>query len=203
MEAERYLYHIPIIHSVEDMGSFGQTLTLGEDYKRVVDRYWLAIRKFIENLTSEKPNLKVYQDGLANSQQWLVDQIIQETQSPNFELLRDLRQKGAVILGTEDPGFLHEEFSYLQKIFSAPTNPLRNAALLEYIKVSALLLDNRDDYIAERINQTLLPGEWGILFIGAMHDVSRRLKSIMRVIEPEELLNQFPQIDLNGAPDHA
>ena len=57
------------------------------------------------------------------------------------------------------------------------------------------LLDKRDGYIAARINATLATGETGILFLGMLHAVNRRLDPDVRVVYPVGL----PQNQGGGA----
>jgi hypothetical protein len=80
--------------------------------------------------------------------------------SPNHRLLELLREKGAVILGTESLGLLLEEYQAVKDRRASP----------ELLRRS---LEARDRYIAGRIGETLADGEIGILFIGAAHDVRR------------------------------
>lgn len=46
---------------------------------------------------------------------------------------------------------------------------------------SAALLRQRDEFIAGRIEETLLPGETGLLFIGYFHDVLTKLPRMIDV----------------------
>jgi hypothetical protein len=46
------------------------------------------------------------------------------------------------------------------------------------------LLDIRDEYIAQRIDQTLLDNEMGILFLGFMHNIETKLPSDILLIQP-------------------
>jgi len=48
------------------------------------------------------------------------------------------------------------------------------------------LLDQRDTFIAQRINDTLNEGEMGLLFIGLLHKVEDKLPKDITVIQPIE-----------------
>ena len=46
------------------------------------------------------------------------------------------------------------------------------------------LLNQRDEYIAQRIDETLKDNEMGILFLGLMHAIETRLAKDIFVIQP-------------------
>jgi hypothetical protein len=46
------------------------------------------------------------------------------------------------------------------------------------------LLKRRDQYIARRINDTLLAGETGLIFLGMLHSVRSWLDKDIRVVYP-------------------
>jgi len=46
------------------------------------------------------------------------------------------------------------------------------------------LLAKRDAFIAQRINQTLGEGEFGILFVGLLHNVHRGLLPDIELVVP-------------------
>ena len=73
------------------------------------------------------------------------------------------------MIGTEDPVLLQEEYEHLK------ASVADDAARLVYAARAAGLLEERDRYIATRIDTTLLTGETGVLFIGLQHDVARIL----------------------------
>lgn len=115
--------------------------------------------------------------------------IVNETQTPNYELLRWCRNKGAHIRGTEDPSLLVQEYHALQAIFNAENEEQKGMARLEYAKVSQILLEERDEYIANRIRTTLPEGGSGLLFLGLAHDIKCLLEQEMKVTEPEGLID--------------
>jgi hypothetical protein len=50
--------------------------------------------------------------------------------------------------------------------------------------LSEALLQRRDQFIAQRINDTLKDGETGILFLGMLHSLERDLQPDVKVIYP-------------------
>jgi len=46
------------------------------------------------------------------------------------------------------------------------------------------LLKRRDQYIARRINDTLLAGETGLIFLGMLHSVRSWLDKDIRIVYP-------------------
>jgi len=117
-----------------------------------------------------------------------VARIVDEAQTPNYEVLRRLRDKGANIVGTESLPLLLQEYRGLQAIFNSENEEQKHEARLKYAKVSPYLLKGRDEYIAKRIKDTLSEGGMGILFIGLAHEVKRFLEQEMEINEPETLI---------------
>jgi hypothetical protein len=50
--------------------------------------------------------------------------------------------------------------------------------------MSDSLLKRRDQFIADRINDTLCPGETGILFLGMLHSLRHLLDEQIKVVYP-------------------
>jgi hypothetical protein len=88
-------------------------------------------------------------------------------------LLRWLAERGATVLGTE-PAAVDGGRAPLKAISDA-SGPARESARAAYTRRAPVLLDERDCYIARRIDATLGDGETGLLFIGAAHTVEKHL----------------------------
>lgn len=195
MEEKSNLYIIPIAHTYADMGSPRDKIPVDERYEASVTGYWVGIFCYLNSLPLDiLAGLQIYQDGLVNAPLEIVDKIVDETQTANYEILRWLKGKGAVIFGTEDPGFIMEEHQALQAIASCPDGEAKTAARLEYLKKSSLLLKERDKSIAQRIRETLPGGKTGLLFIGAAHDVGSLLTNEIRVSTPEMISRALPEV---------
>ena len=171
----RTLITVPIIHSREDMGSLAPDSRRGvAEAARLGAAFWSAIRERIESLDQDWNGVKVYQDGLPDTFPELVDKIVTRAPGQNYELLLWLAERGATVLGTEDPKLLVEEHTLLKAISDA-SGPERARATAAYTSRAPALLDERDSYIARRIDITLDEGQTGLLFIGAAHQVEKKL----------------------------
>lgn len=167
----RVLIKIPILHTKEDMGSLGHRLMVGHGYHAQTYDYWKKIQAGIKSLPYDFGKIKVYQDGLPDTKQELVERIVAEVQSPNYELLRWLRSQGATVIGTENPILIKEEYDLLKATFEAEDENQKLKARREYQEKADNLLSWRDAHIAKKIGKTLKKGELGILFLGAAHKI--------------------------------
>ena len=84
---------------------------------------------------------------------------------------------------TEDFELVKEEYNKLLAITRAESTIRKIVALIKYKLAKSRLLRERDIFIAERINQTLGPGETGIIFIGAVHKIKEKLPKGIQVVE--------------------
>lgn len=183
-ENERCLVIIPIVHTPADWGELRDKVpVIGEDQEAAITRYWTGIYRYIEDLSMQF-KLRVYQDSLPNLPDEQISKFIEGVQTANFVLLCMLKERGAIVMGTEDPFLVKEEVDNLRVVLTAD-KASGEEARYHYMKQSALILEQRDDYIARRIDQTLQDGETGLLLIGADHAVGRHLESRMQVVEPE------------------
>jgi hypothetical protein len=171
--AMAHLLYVPVVHSSAEMGSaasgyqaafiarFGEQKwrERGDEYNAI----WRAIHERIDHRLQQRgvalPDVKLYQDSLpvCGHEAALVTQL-SEQGSENHKLLGVLMQRGAVLVGSESPELLLEEYRLLQ----TPGHTEAQAAAL---------LEQRDRFIAQRIVETLGKHEFGILFIGALHRV--------------------------------
>jgi len=188
MQQKRRLTVIPIIHTRADFGSLGSKVPVDQEYETMATQYWQTVSEYVQKLPGDFSELRIYQDGLPDSSIEMVTKIVDETQTANYGLLRLLRSKGAHIMGTESAPLLLQEYRALQAILNAENETQQYATRLEYTKVSAYLLEERDEYIAQRIKATLPEGGRGILFIGLAHEVKRLLEQEIGVTEPETLI---------------
>lgn len=118
--------------------------------------FWRMTADFFDDPRLPYHRMKIYQDSLPNLDdervQHIVDTLMQD--SPNFDLLRSLKKKGAQIIGTEDIDLV---FQTRDAILAGDRGRARSLALL------------RDEKIEERIEATLEEGDLGVLFLGAAH----------------------------------
>jgi hypothetical protein len=136
----RTLIYIPIVHTDADMGAMSESLQqiYMKEYGRrkwtqrtaTVEKLWKEIERRIAALPLDYTKLKLYQDGLPKCGQELeIAKSVAAGGSRNFQLLVRLVEKGARLIGTEDPDLLIQEY-----------NRLRNA--LDNLKGSAAFQDS-------------------------------------------------------------
>jgi len=193
----RTLLYVPIIHMSADLGSLAGNFTsrgikdLGEEaweeHRKTVSMFWDSITAFFEAMPAA--GFKIYQDGMvANGE--MAEKIIEEgirSGSKNYEIIRKLLEKGAVLQKTEDLALVKEERDWLLRITRAGTLPEKLKAYLGFRGAKNHLLKRRDIYMAQTINRTLGQGETGILFIGAYHEIIQRLDPDIAVKEIKEV----------------
>lgn len=191
------LYFVPIIHMSADMGSVAPALDeratvelgpeLWQKHKEVVSGFWDSIARFFDSL--DVSGFKVYQDGLVADGEGalkIVNQGVREG-SRNYQIISHLLQRGATLVKTEDISLVKEEYAYITRMTRAKSLRQREITALRYRLAQGRLLQQRDIFIATRINETLKEGETGILFIGAYHNVVPRLAADIKVIQVKEV----------------
>jgi hypothetical protein len=174
----RTIILIPIIHTEKDLGSlleqtkqayinrFGPQKWV--EHLKVIDEYWSGIRLAITEMALPDSAVRLYQDGLpvCGKEAEIVKEVAAHG-SKNHQLLLDLMALGSSLMGTEDPQLLLQEYQFHQSALPQ-INPAYENQRREQ---SRKLLSERDRFIAERINTTLLDGEVGLLFLGLAHSV--------------------------------
>jgi hypothetical protein len=148
----------------------------------VVEKTWEEIERAVGKLHVSPGRVRVYQDGLpvCGREQEIVSELA-EAGNRNHRLLLSLQSRGAVLMGTESPELLVEEYQIAGAALASggvaqtkvPQKRLRDT-----------LLERRDRYVGDRINRTLGAGETGILFMGMLHVVARYLDPGIKVVYP-------------------
>ena len=191
----RVLIHIPIIHTQADMGALARSVRrvtvqkLGRQawkgHVEAIGQMWEEIRRTVEGWELPWENVRLYQDGLPRcGREAEIVADLASAGSPNHQLLLSLMKKGATLMGTESPDLLLEEYRLVQEVLAAK-DP-EEAARIEarHGARSRSLLARRDAYIARRVNESLRPGETGLLFLGMLHSLDSRLAKDIRVTYP-------------------
>jgi hypothetical protein len=192
---ERTLIYIPIIHTPADMGALSESIQrlkvnrLGrkgwERNVNLVNKFWAQIEQAVESLALPYQQVRLYQDGLpvCGREVEIVAELA-KAGSRNHGLLLRLKEKGAVIMGTESSELLVEEYQLVKEDFASgkPEAASRGAARRKALRDS--LLKRRDEYIARRVNETLRAGETGLIFLGMLHSLSAWLDKDIRVVYP-------------------
>lgn len=189
----RTVIYVPIIHTSADLGSLAGDVNkrgvadLGEDFwhKHIknVDEFWDVISFYFDSI--DVRGMRIYQDGMVSEGEVgekIVEEIIRSG-SKNYELISRLLKRGAALNKTEDFNLVKEERDRLLAIILAKSTTRKLIAFIKYRLIKNRLLDERDKFIAKRINETLNIGEKGILFIGAFHNVKKWLPKDIQIKE--------------------
>jgi len=189
----RTLLYVPIIHTSADLGSLAEEVdrkgleNFGEnmwrDHLRTIDGFWDALSLYFDSIPVS--GAKIFQDGMIADGDLGLN-IIQEGDkagSKNHRLVSKLLHRGALLIKTEDFNLVKKERDRLLKMIRAKTTAEKIFGLIIYKLTKKTLLKQRDEYIAQRIDQALKEGETGILFIGAYHHVQPRLPRDIKIKE--------------------
>ncbi len=191
----RTLIYVPIIHTQADMGALSESVQrvkiqrLGrrgwERNLDLVDQFWSRVEKVVQGLSLPRPPLRVYQDGLpVCGREVAIVQDLAKAGSRNHRLLLQLKERGAILMGTESSALLVEEYQLMRNTLSVEKTkaatrgePRRNA-------LKDTLLRRRDQFIGRQINATLLAGETGLIFLGVLHSLTEWLDEDIHVVYP-------------------
>ncbi|MGO8761891.1 MAG: hypothetical protein ACLP2P_08335 [Desulfobaccales bacterium] len=188
------MIYLPIVHSQADMGALKESVARATLKKTgraglarkaaAVDRVWTEIEAAIDALPLSFERVRLYQDGLpvCGREAEIVTELARAG-SRNHRLLLRLMAHGAVLMGTESGDLLVQEYQLARQSLMAKTPRAAGVAAQRRV-LSDTLLQRRDQFMAQRINDTLKCGETGILFIGMLHSLERCLNPDVKVIYP-------------------
>lgn len=189
----RTLIYVPVIHTSSDLGSLAKEVNrrgmrdlgpeMWREHLKTVEGFWDSLAHYFE-YGDEWP-AKIYQDGMVAEGE-IGQKIIEEgikAGSRNYELVSRLIKRGAILVRTERLNLVREEYDTLLSITQAKSTTQKLWAYFKYKLLKNGLLDKRDQFIAQRIDETLNEGEKGILFIGAYHHVKKYLPSDIQITE--------------------
>ncbi len=189
----RTLIYVPIIHTSADLGSLAADVArrgiagLGEEawaeHGKTVDGFWNAVSRYFDSI--EVSGMKIYQDGMVAEGE-VGGKIVAEgvkMGSKNYRLVERLIKRGAVMVKTEDFMLVKEERDRILELTRAGNVAAKLRGFLRYRLSKRRLLDRRDRFIAGRIDETLGKDETGIIFLGAYHDIIRRLPADIKIEE--------------------
>ena len=190
----RTLIYFPIVHTPADMGALQESVARATLEKAgraglarktaAIDQIWTEIEAAIDALTLSFDQVRLYQDGLpvCGREAEIVTELARSG-SRNHQLLLRLMAQGAVLMGTESGDLLVQEYQSARQ--SLTTRPPRAAGVAAPRRaLSEALLQRRDQFMAQRIHETLKSGETGILFLGMLHSLERYLNPDVKVIYP-------------------
>ena len=182
----RKLLLIPIIHTSVDFGSLSESVkahylkrfgpSSWNQREVIVATLWNDIQEKINVLDIDYKKVRIYQDGLPECgfEQEIVGELA-KAGSSNHQLVVSLIDKGATLMGTEDPQLLIQEYQMQQHVKD------ESYSHQSQIEESIRLLEARDRFIVKRIDETLQPGETGLLFLGALHRLNTLKSTDIRV----------------------
>ena len=174
----RTLIVIPIIHTEQDMGSLLEQVKQEyvtryghekwAEHLKSIDEVWSGIRRMIAALELPYASVRLYQDGLplCGKEADIVKDVAARG-GRNHQLLVELMEQGARLMGTEDPDLLLQEYQFHQDALGGGEQGHEN----QREDQSRKLLSKRDRFMAGRVNATLSAGEIGLLFVGMAHSV--------------------------------
>jgi hypothetical protein len=151
---------------------------------------WTGIRNKLLTIPFRWASTRIYQDGLpvCDHELAIVKELAQKG-SQNHALLVELLDRGAILMGTEDPKLLVREYQRILKLAALAHAPVSEDVALEFKREGDELLRERDLYISKRISSTLGEDERGILFIGLLHRVDELFGGDIRV---QNLIQNLP-----------
>ena len=192
------LIYVPIIHMSADLGSLSKEVNrrgiaylseeLWKEHIKTVEGFWDAISDYFDYIYIDVYNrkkMKIYQDGMIAERE-VGQKIVEEgikSGSKNYELVLRLLKRGAVLVKTEDFKLVKEELDRLLAITKAKSTSKKLFAFIKYRLIKNKLLNKRDEFISRRIDETLNQDEAGVLFLGAYHNIKKRLPKDIQIIE--------------------
>jgi len=192
----RTLIYIPVIHTSADLGSIAKEVAkrgirdlgqeLWEKHRRTVEGFWDVVSDYFDSI--DVKDMKIYQDGMVAEDE-VGKKIAEDTAkagSKNYQLILKLLDRGAVLVKTEDFKLVKKEYDRLLAITQAKSITKKIIAFIKYKLVKVILLNRRDNFIANRIEQTLKADEKAILFIGAFHNIKKRLPKNIQIKEVKD-----------------
>lgn len=187
----RSLLYFPIIHNLADMGDLSDSVRQASLKKMgrsgwnrkidLIDKFWTDIENSVEELSVPLDRVRIYQDGLPVSgrEKNLVAELAKKG-SRNHALIMRLMKAGATVMGTESLELLLQEYELAKRDLGSRPSRLKASDQEQ----RASLLSRRDRFIAKRINDTLLPGEIGLIFLGMLHCLEPWLAQDIEVVYP-------------------
>ena len=142
---------------------------------------WARLRAAIQSWDLDFAKVRVYQDALpcvGDQRIDILNRIVDEladSGSANHQILQWLRSQGAQLMGTESTQLLQHEYELLQLALQKPADAPESQTSVDTSDEKTDLLKRRDQFIADRILNTLAEDETGILFIGILHNVEQYL----------------------------
>lgn len=160
-----------------------------QNHSDTVNGYWEAIESYFENIDIYIPGTKIYQDGMFVDGEMALKFLSEgiKSGSKNSKIVSKLIDRGAVLMKTEDFKMVKDEYDGLQNVIKSKNTLKKIFLLIRYKALKPVFLKRRDRFIAATIDKTLEQNETGILFIGAYHNIMKRLPEDITVIELKKI----------------
>lgn len=183
----RKLMLIPIVHSEKEMGSLKSDISemidrkFGKEkrdqHRKDVALFWDNLRSIVGTVlaTIDGSTIRIYQDGIPIGGEIGAKLVAMGAKDgiPNHQIVLSIIEHGGVLEKTESPALLKEEYEIIKAIVNAKTDMEREALSEKHKSRLYELTIERDRYIAQQIHESLKDGQYGMLFIGATHDVAQ------------------------------
>lgn len=192
----RKLVYVPIIHlrdGLSDTSSKREKKAKNslkevyrEIHKEAISGFWDSIARYFDSL--KVSDLKIYQEGLVAEGE-IGLKIISEGEkkgNKNYEIVSRLISRGDRLMKTEDYFLVRKEHDFIVRINETKNFIKKIIATLNYKFHRNKLLRERDEFIAHTIDETLVEGETGVLFLGAHHEILSKLPEDIKIIELKE-----------------
>lgn len=175
----RTLYHIPIIHSIVDLG-------LPKRYEfQEYDAIWDLIETRLKTIGEYSGELKLYQDSHCfhdtNHDRDFFEKMAEKS-SRNYIILLKYINQGAVMVKTESAwrALVGGLSVYVTSLMGRHREALRKPFNIY-----------REKFIAQQINNTLMDDETGLLFLGIAHVYFQQYLDpnirVIRLVDPKEV----------------
>lgn len=196
----RALIYVPIVHSEVDLGTMAgevrrrfQEAFGAEEWTRrfaSVEAMWDGLCSKLRALPLVWSRTRLYQDGLPMcGREHEINRDLAAKGSRNHQLLVELMERGASLMGTESPALMVREYRRIQRLVQASQQRTPDSLVEELRHEGEALLRERDSFVASRIDATLEQGETGIVFLGLLHRVDELLDGRFEV---RHLIHNLP-----------
>lgn len=185
------LIYVPILHTQREAGAIISSLkesipekekndeTSVVEQEKSINEMWNGIYEKIQKTNISYRTTRIYQDALpvCGKEKEIIKKLA-EKGSHNHQLILELIEKGASLEGTEDPDLLIKEYDCLRQLFDAVASKTKDykPALKEYSDKSMKFMEQRDQFIATRIKNTLKNGDTPLVFMGVRHQLEKLLQ---------------------------
>jgi len=159
----RKLYLVPLLVSVDK-----REKSISKEYLAKTETYWSEIKSRVSDLQAKLGKInKIYHELVdASGKKGL--EVIKNLNKKSYQIVKTLFQEGAVLEAVEDGNLVKESMDWARclAIYLQSERALKKIYQF-YIEV----MQERDAYIAKRIDKTLKDNEIGILFIRENNNV--------------------------------